>query len=701
MKRKMFYIFLLCSLMGLMGCGNNNSDVQNTESVEIHYEYVFRELSEPTYIESSETFAGGDGTKENPYQISNAGELALMENLINDKEDYKEYNKAYYILTDDILSNDISKVANWSTEEPQYSWKLIGIVNDFEGVLDGNGHVISGMYINTNYDYEETPYEDEYGLFGYVSGSIKNLEINNSYICISGNAVNVGGIAGSLYSSGVIDNCISSVTMECYDADCGGIVGNISGGNIIGTEYENGVEPAFAVVSNCKFTGTINQIKAGSVNNLGGIVGSGSGKVENCTNSGEINFTGENVEAVGGIIAHIGEGYVSNCVNQRYLNCEMSKDSALARVDGIVGVAYLSNVGSEDYMSRGITIQNCHNSGQVSGQYYAGGVIGQANNDKNEWCLTINGCSNSGSVVSKHQTGGIIGNLTCSGKSADGYSFIIENCENKADISEGTLGGVIGGFSSITGNVLISKCKNTGNLSTSEQNCAGIIGYWQVSLEPAFHVEIQECENTGTVDSAYNAEGIICLASSINKFDDVSSTEITIEKCRNSGEITMNGKGCIGGICGLYRMSNIPTTISECVNTGKLNVNTTSVAEKTDDSEYTFTLDRCAGGIIGRVGDGEYLSTDGDNGNIENIQKEGAIYHLSDCYNTGKITATVEDEVYTDYFGGIIGNHCAEAEYSIWVEKCGYANVENGLGGNGVKTMGKKMTEKEIEEITR
>ena len=81
-------------------------------------------------------FAGGDGTKENPYQISNASELAHLADKVNQQTAAPEYE--YYILTDNI---------NLGHEE----WTPIGL-HDYEsqyfcGSFDGNGYTISDLYI--------------------------------------------------------------------------------------------------------------------------------------------------------------------------------------------------------------------------------------------------------------------------------------------------------------------------------------------------------------------------------------------------------------------------------------------------------------------------------------------------------------------------------------------------------------------------
>ncbi len=65
------------------------------------------EAEEPEipYLEAADSFAGGSGTEEDPYQIATAEQIALMGKVNDDWS--QEYNKAYYVLTADIQLNDV------------------------------------------------------------------------------------------------------------------------------------------------------------------------------------------------------------------------------------------------------------------------------------------------------------------------------------------------------------------------------------------------------------------------------------------------------------------------------------------------------------------------------------------------------------------------------------------------------------------
>ena len=134
----------------------------------------------------AESYAGGNGTKETPYQIETAEQLARMA---------YEDTEGYFILVADI---DIS----------QYCWKTAYIESLYDLYLDGAGHKIIGLkqdslndcYIDNNYDA--------------YSGFVENAEINkvifeniNIDITISGRDVDVF-YASAVMNRGILNSSI-------------------------------------------------------------------------------------------------------------------------------------------------------------------------------------------------------------------------------------------------------------------------------------------------------------------------------------------------------------------------------------------------------------------------------------------------------------------------------------------------------------
>ena len=75
--RKSIICMCLCILLVLAGCGAKLSvrNAQNKSTL------VFQ----GKMIERSESFAGGDGSADNPFQIENEKQLALLQYVLSDE----------------------------------------------------------------------------------------------------------------------------------------------------------------------------------------------------------------------------------------------------------------------------------------------------------------------------------------------------------------------------------------------------------------------------------------------------------------------------------------------------------------------------------------------------------------------------------------------------------------------------------------
>ncbi|MDO4157249.1 MAG: hypothetical protein Q4D37_10810 [Oscillospiraceae bacterium] len=216
----------------------------------------------------------GDGTSENPYQVSDADDLYAFAEKINNAE-----KNICAVLTNDIVVNENVLDANGdlnSNSSKFKAWKPIGYSQNtrYKGTFDGQGHTISGLYLNSGtYQY--------CGLFGWIdSGStVKNVGVEDSYIKSidkgdSSAESLVGGITG--YNSGTIHNC--------YNA--GTIIGSNSylhSGGIAGKNVRT--------ITNCYNTGKV----ISEQSRAGGITGRNYGTISNCYNSNSSNVNGTGI----------------------------------------------------------------------------------------------------------------------------------------------------------------------------------------------------------------------------------------------------------------------------------------------------------------------------------------------------------------------------------------------------------------------
>ncbi len=190
----------------------------------------------------AQNFAGGSGTQNDPYLISNDMELAKLARDVNNGNTMQAFLGKYFKLTADIdLKNGI-----WMPIGKYYNYGN-GNGNNrlFFGKFDGNGHVIKNMHIQ----WEGKDAWSAWGLFSTLQGAsstnlttVTNLIIKNATVEKKpdfkpyGPGYNVGVVAGELYPNVELSNIIirgSVITDndETYEINnetkIGGIAGNI------------------------------------------------------------------------------------------------------------------------------------------------------------------------------------------------------------------------------------------------------------------------------------------------------------------------------------------------------------------------------------------------------------------------------------------------------------------------------------------
>lgn len=189
---------------------------------------------------SIDSYAGGDGSKTNPYEIATAEQLAKLARDVNNGNTFRG---KYFKLTADIdLSGGI-----WMPIGKYYNY---GNSNNrlFFGKFDGNGHVIKNMHIQWE-DVDDKKAKSVWGLFSTLQGesstnltTVTNLIIENATVekkrdfSPNGSGYYVGVVAGEIYPNTELSNIIihgSEITDndETYELNretkIGGIAGNV------------------------------------------------------------------------------------------------------------------------------------------------------------------------------------------------------------------------------------------------------------------------------------------------------------------------------------------------------------------------------------------------------------------------------------------------------------------------------------------
>ena len=188
------------------------------------------------------SYAGGDGSKTNPYEIATAEQLAKLASDVNNGNTPQAFLGKYFKLTADIdLSGGI-----WMPIGKYYNY---GNGNNrlFFGKFDGNGHVIKNMHIQ--WEDADDNAKSVWGLFSTLQGesstnltTVTNLIIENATVEKKrgfkpiGPDYYVGVVAGEIYPNTELSNIIihgSEITDndETYELNretkIGGIAGNV------------------------------------------------------------------------------------------------------------------------------------------------------------------------------------------------------------------------------------------------------------------------------------------------------------------------------------------------------------------------------------------------------------------------------------------------------------------------------------------
>ncbi len=381
------------------------------------------------------------GAEQTPYLIHNEQELKEFRDNVNSGN-----TGIYARLVADIVLNDgidMAELAADADGNVTYEggavpaeftqWEPIGnSANAYIGTFDGNGYTISGLYINS-------PSENYKGLFGNiktgvlisnlnVSGAVRgNMFVGGVSGCNYGSIINchsscvisgstmIGGITG--IGTGSIEECSNNGNIYSYSSNTDKMVGGIIGSNSTGARLINCVNNGSVKSENGEYNyiGGIaginhNELKGclkrgsveanGSFDAIGGIVGSNIFSVSDCVNEGSItaiSLDGAQYMTMGGGIVGSNTYIVSGCSSSGKIMGIGSKASA----GGVAGLlAWDSYSPDFPYL-----IENCYNTGEVTSDRYAGGLVGYLN---------------AGSVKNSYTNGRVQGTIELDGVKADG-----------------------------------------------------------------------------------------------------------------------------------------------------------------------------------------------------------------------------------------------------------------------------------------
>lgn len=350
------------------------------------------------------------------YDITTEAQLRGLASLVNEEQAFWKPNHTEdFEGVEFILKKDLTLNNRWTPIGPSSAFS-------FKGTFDGNGHTIRNLIVYPDYEYV--------GFFGYLSGEVKDLNLDGTivshYPC-------TGSVAGKLDQKGAIRDCTSTVTVQGMEKT-GGIVGENRGGAVENCSSRGTITGTFNVGGVCgeNFGGIIRRSSNygevfSSERNIGtygtgGIAGrsvGASSEIAECFNKGKVTSA---TEGTGGITGYTNAAgaKVTDSYNTADLNVkdpESGNRKTKSYLGGIVGIVGIG----------GVHVENCYNMGHSHGADVSGGILGSYYDD-NAVRVSKNTVNNY-YIISDYKYG--------IGQNTDGNGANIQNCAS--GISLGSL----------------------------------------------------------------------------------------------------------------------------------------------------------------------------------------------------------------------------------------------------------------------
>ena len=465
----------------------------------------------------------------NEWLIQKIEDLVIFSNSVNEG---KSYVGDYVLLMNDLDFNKPSDYENPdSTDYNDYNgddktdplieelqtgrgFIPIGFVDEttggdrtvhFGGNFDGQEHTISNLYINNNVETHAT------GFFGYIEkASISNFTLegkvtSSQYASIAAvvafgkdsvidNVTNRASVSidiGRYQTAGIIANAGGMVISNCKN------YGDISNGNHtagIAAIVGNGIEKNETTITNCKNYGTISNSQGNTA--IGGIVGHQVDKyvglltIEGCENHGIIsvdkNINSKQEQKVGGIIGIVrSKAIINNSTNKGQIVGHLSNTTFSFNGGGIIGRIDSGNA----------IVRNCHNYGEIKGEYRMGGIVGHINSGGTAYVIdSHNEGTLNEALVNKNgssASGGILGY-------GNNIHIFIINSYNKGVINGYQAGGIIGAFDATAGDsAFVINTYNAGSVTSKYNYAGGLFGHLNTA-----DLRVDNTYNIGTVEGA-------------------------------------------------------------------------------------------------------------------------------------------------------------------------------------------------------
>jgi len=253
------------------------------------------------------SYAGGDGSRNNPYLIATCEQFAFMAQSVNATANYSRGK--YFKLIADLSFNDavlstaidvLKKGDAFPISPTMGEYKDPENYTAFQGVFDGDGHTISGLYY--------VDWGNAFTMFKALDcATVKNLTITDSYI-YSGS--NLGFIAAAVYDSKIINCQVTNSRMDSWASTSGAICGR----TFRTTRIQNCYANVTITAKNCcgGICGMAATNQAGFVNDV---------LIENCLTDCNMTYTKDDVKA--GVVYYM---YANAVIRNNWYSGNTTKD---------------------------------------------------------------------------------------------------------------------------------------------------------------------------------------------------------------------------------------------------------------------------------------------------------------------------------------------------------------------------------------
>ncbi|MDD7528089.1 MAG: GLUG motif-containing protein, partial [Bacteroidales bacterium] len=566
---------------------------------------------QPATLTTDKYDINGDNTKDEVYEIGNAGQLYWFAALVNGTliDGTAQNLSANAVLVNDItvhtgvltaegtLASDVSSFTEWT---------LIGNnSNQYSGIFSGQGYTVSGLYFNRSTDY--------IGFFGHVGegGKISNVGVVDSYF---NGRLMVGGVCGRNYGS--ISNCYNT----------GAVSGLFSVGGVCGDNYGS--------ISNCYSAGAVS-----GRDHVGGVCGyNNSGTISNCyfdsekcdkdaigTNNGTVtNVEGKTTEQFkSGEVCYLLNGSVSDGSQKWYQTIDTDGAPVLDNTRGTVYYATLlcggeKNVGNTYANTQEVSIEHDYNENgfctkcgayQPATDSDSDGVYEIGNAGQLYWFAALVNGDNTHADFDAQNTSAsaVLTNdidlenrewkpITAFAGSFDGQGHTVSNFKITSTTNNS------GFFGSANGTIMNFTLKGEITLSADGAEIGSIVG----NTDGATIRNVVSYVNiSNTAVALKHVGGVV---------GSIQTTETVVDQCVYYGNMNIqNSHDCIGGVVGYTSDGG---RISNCANLGTVTA--------TKDGAYV-------GGVLGYVNNTKAM--------------------VKNCYNYG----SVSNGSTSTYCGAVIG----------------------------------------------